>query len=49
MEKDYIEKHRRGWENNIKVCCKDTDREPVNWIEVGQDRVLWSTFVVAVV
>lgn len=47
-ERDYIESHCFGWERHIEVCFKAMDREPLNWIEVVQDRAQWLTFVMAV-
>jgi hypothetical protein len=36
---------RRRWEDNIKMDFRELGIEGGNWIQLGQDRVQWRTFV----
>jgi hypothetical protein len=38
-------RHRRRWEDNIKMCLRDTGIDGANWIQLGQDGVRWRAFV----
>jgi hypothetical protein len=34
-------RHRRRWEDNIKIDLRETGIDGVNWIQLAQDRVQW--------
>jgi hypothetical protein len=38
-------KHRRRWEDNIKMDLREIGIEGTNWIQLAQDRVRWRAFV----
>jgi hypothetical protein len=38
-------RHRRRWEDNIKVDFGEIGIDGVNWIQLAQERVQWRTFV----
>jgi hypothetical protein len=38
-------RHRRRWEDNIKMDLREIGRDGVNWIRLTQDRVHWRAFV----
>jgi hypothetical protein len=37
--KSLLGKHKRRWENSIKMDIKETDFEVVEWTELAQDKV----------
>jgi hypothetical protein len=39
------ERHRRRWEDNIKMNLREIGIDEANWIRLAQDRVQWRTFV----
>ena len=41
-------RHRRRWENNIKMDLQEMGRGGMDWIELAQDRDRWRAFVTAV-
>jgi hypothetical protein len=41
-------RHRRRWDNNIKMDLRDIGIHGTNWILLAQDRVQWRVFVNAV-
>jgi hypothetical protein len=41
-------RHRRMWEDNIKMDIQEVGYEGVNWIELDQDKVRWRVLVSAV-
>jgi hypothetical protein len=38
-------RHRRRWEDNIKMDLRETGINGANWIQLAQDRVQWRAFV----
>jgi hypothetical protein len=42
------ERHRRRWEDNIKMDLKEVERGGMHWIDVAQDRESWRALVNAV-
>jgi hypothetical protein len=38
-------RHRRRWEDNIKMDLGEIGIDGTNWIRLAQDRVQWQTFV----
>jgi hypothetical protein len=38
-------RHRRRWEDNIKMDVRETGIDKANWIQLAQDRVQWRAFV----
>jgi len=42
-------KHRRGWENNIKMDLQEVGCGGMDWIELAQDRDRWRALVNVVV
>jgi hypothetical protein len=41
-------RHRRRWEDNIKVDLQEVGCEATDWIELAQDRDRWRALVHAV-
>jgi hypothetical protein len=41
-------RHRRRWENNIKMDRQEVGRGDVDWIELAQDRDRWRALMNAV-
>jgi hypothetical protein len=39
------ERPRHRWEDNIKMCYRETGCENVEWSQMAQGRVQWRTFV----
>jgi hypothetical protein len=44
-EKRPLERHRRRWEDNIKMDLREIGIDGANWIQLAQDRVQWRDFV----
>jgi hypothetical protein len=40
-----LERHRRRWEDNIKLDLRETGIDGANWIQLAQDRVQWRAFM----
>jgi hypothetical protein len=40
-----VGRHRRIWEDNIKMDFSEIGIDGVNWIRLAQDRVQWRAFV----
>jgi hypothetical protein len=40
-----LERHRRRWEDNIKMDLREIGIDGANWIRLAQDRVQWQSFV----
>jgi hypothetical protein len=38
-------RHRRRWEDNIKMDFREIGIDEANWIRLAQDRVRWRAFV----
>jgi hypothetical protein len=38
-------RHRRRWEDNIKMDLREIGIDEANWIRLAQDRVRWRAFV----
>jgi hypothetical protein len=38
-------RHRRRWEDNIKLVLREIGIDGANWIRLAQDRVQWRAFV----
>jgi hypothetical protein len=38
-------RHRRRWEDNIKMDLREIEIDGANWIPQAQDRVQWRVFV----
>jgi hypothetical protein len=38
---EIIRKHKRRWENDIKMNFKEIGYEDVDWVYLAQDRVQW--------
>jgi hypothetical protein len=38
-------RHRRRWEDNIKMDLTETSVDGANWIRLAQDRFQWRAFV----
>jgi hypothetical protein len=38
-------RHRRRWEDNIKMDLRELGIDGTNWIRLNQDRVQWQDFV----
>jgi hypothetical protein len=38
-------RHRRWWEDNIKLDLREIRIDVANWIRLAQDRVQWRAFV----
>jgi hypothetical protein len=36
-----LERHRRKWEDNIKIDLREIRIDGANWIRLAQDRVQW--------
>jgi len=43
-----LERHRRGWEDNIKIDLQVVGFGGMDWIDLAQDRNRWRAFVNAV-
>jgi hypothetical protein len=43
-----LERHRRRWEDNIKIDLREIGIDGTNWIQLAQNRVHWWTCVNAV-
>jgi hypothetical protein len=43
--KRQLGRHRRRWEDNIKMDLKEIGIDGVNWIQLAQDMVQWRAFV----
>jgi len=43
-----LRKHRRRWEDNIKMDLREVGCESMDWIELAQDRDTWRALVNAV-
>ena len=41
-------RHRRGWEDNIKMDLQEVECGGMDWIELAQDRDRWRALVSAV-
>jgi len=41
-------RHRRKWEDNIKMGVKEVEYGGMDWIELAQDRERWRALVNAV-
>jgi hypothetical protein len=41
-------RHRRRWEDNIRLYLREIGIDGANWIRPAQDRVPWRAFVYAV-
>jgi hypothetical protein len=41
-------RHRRRWENNIKMDLQEVRCGGMDWIELAQDRDRWRALVIAV-
>jgi len=39
--KRLLERHRRRWEDSIKMDLRDAEVDRSNWIRLYQDRVQW--------
>jgi len=39
--KSPLGRHRRRWEDNIKIDLRETEWEGVDWIDLAQDRDQW--------
>jgi len=46
--KKALRKHRRRWEDNIKIDLREVGYGGVDWIELAQDRDRWRALVNAV-
>jgi hypothetical protein len=40
-----LERHRRRWEDNIKMDLREIGIDGANWIQLAQDRVQWRACV----
>jgi hypothetical protein len=40
-----LRRHRRRWEDNIKLDLKEIGIDGANWIQLAQNRVQWWAFV----
>jgi len=40
-------KLRRRWEDNIRRDLREVGVRDENWLDIGQDRIQWRTFVTA--
>ena len=40
-----LEKPRRRWEDNIRMCLKEICINRRNWVDSAQDRDYWRAFV----
>jgi hypothetical protein len=38
-------RHRRRWEDNIRLDLREIVIDGANWIQLAQDRVRWRAFV----
>jgi hypothetical protein len=38
-------RHRRRWEDNIKLDVREIGIDGADWIQLAQDRVQWRVFV----
>jgi hypothetical protein len=47
--KRQLGRHRRSWEDNIKLDLREIGIDGVNWFRLAQDRVQWEAFVNAVI
>jgi len=47
-EKKPLERHKCGWEDNIKIVLQDVGRGGVDGIDVAEDRDRWWVLVRAV-
>jgi hypothetical protein len=43
--KRLLGRHRRRWENNIKLDLREIVIDGAKWIQLAQDRVRWRAFV----
>jgi hypothetical protein len=43
--KKLLGRHRRSWEDNIKMELTEIGIDGANWIRLAQDRVQWQAFV----
>jgi hypothetical protein len=46
--KRQLGRHRRRWEDNIKIDLQEVELVGVDWIEMAQDRDSWRALVNAV-
>jgi hypothetical protein len=44
-----LERHRRRWEDNIKMDLREIGIDATNWIRLAQDGVQWRAFVNTVI
>jgi hypothetical protein len=44
-----LERHKRRWEDNIKMDLREIGIDGANWIRLAQDRVQWRPFVNTVI
>jgi hypothetical protein len=40
-----LARHRRRWEDNIKMDLREKGIDGANWIHLAQDKVRWRAFV----
>jgi hypothetical protein len=43
--KSPLGRHRRRWDDNIKLDLRELRIDGVNWIQLAQDRVQWRAFL----
>jgi len=41
-------RHRRSWEDNIKMYHQEVRCGSMNWIDLAQDRARWRALIIAV-
>ena len=44
-EKSHLGRHRRRWEDNIRMDVKEICINTRNWVDSAQDRGYWSAIV----
>jgi hypothetical protein len=44
-EKRPLGRHKRRWEDNIKMNLRDIGIDVANWIRLAEDGVQWQVFV----
>ena len=42
-----IGRHRRRWENNIKIDLKEIGNSTCNWVDSAEDRDYWRALMIA--